>query len=196
MIDSNAPETNADLLRKLAAAYAARDYARSQLERLRQYRSMSPGMKNDRQRHYDAESAANEEIARINTLVRENKLPGEPSTVPFNALRKPAEDMLNSYLRLAESGDAGNWNPEEEPEVINLRAALAAKDEPWFSMDDAPRDASHVILAFANAPIPYACSCFWDNGWAFVQTGVSVKDEPTGWQYANLPAMIEDDSRD
>lgn len=33
--------------------------------------------------------------------------------------------FLESYLRSANSGDWGYWNPEEEPEVIAARAAIA-----------------------------------------------------------------------
>lgn len=33
--------------------------------------------------------------------------------------------MTEHYVRLAGCGDCGNWNPEEEPEVIAARAAIA-----------------------------------------------------------------------
>lgn len=33
--------------------------------------------------------------------------------------------ILNRYVGLVNSGDAGNWNPETEPEVIAARAALS-----------------------------------------------------------------------
>lgn len=39
-------------------------------------------------------------------------------------LYKALEAMLHRYVRLVESGDAGNWNAEEDPEVIAARAAL------------------------------------------------------------------------
>ncbi len=32
--------------------------------------------------------------------------------------------MTEHYVSLINSGDAGNWNPEEEPEVIKAREAL------------------------------------------------------------------------
>jgi hypothetical protein len=32
--------------------------------------------------------------------------------------------LLKRYTSLVNSGDCGNWNPEEEPEVIAARAAL------------------------------------------------------------------------
>jgi len=32
--------------------------------------------------------------------------------------------LLEMYVQLANSGDCGNWNPEEEDEVIAARAAL------------------------------------------------------------------------
>jgi hypothetical protein len=33
--------------------------------------------------------------------------------------------MLRRYVELVESGDAGDWNPETETEVIEARAAIA-----------------------------------------------------------------------
>lgn len=39
----------------------------------------------------------------------------------FEALSK----MLEHYVSLVNCGDCGNWNPEEEPEVIAARSALA-----------------------------------------------------------------------
>ena len=44
------------------------------------------------------------------------------------AAREALEKMLNHYTSLANSGDAGFWDPETEPEVIQARAAL--KDTP------------------------------------------------------------------
>ena len=39
-------------------------------------------------------------------------------------LRTSLANLLDHYLALANSGDCGNWNPEEEKEVIAARAAL------------------------------------------------------------------------
>jgi hypothetical protein len=36
------------------------------------------------------------------------------------------EDMVGHYVRLIESGDCGNWNPEEEPPVIECRRLIAS----------------------------------------------------------------------
>jgi hypothetical protein len=33
--------------------------------------------------------------------------------------------LLNMYVGMANSGDCGNWDPEEEQEVIAARAAIA-----------------------------------------------------------------------
>lgn len=38
--------------------------------------------------------------------------------------------MTEHYVELAGCGDCGNWNPEEEPEVIEARALLAKLDSP------------------------------------------------------------------
>ncbi len=46
------------------------------------------------------------------------------------SLREAASLVMHRYLSLVNSGDAGNWDPEKEPEVIALRTALARKDGP------------------------------------------------------------------
>ena len=38
--------------------------------------------------------------------------------------------MTAKYVALAESGDCGFWNPEDEPAVKNARAALAKVEAP------------------------------------------------------------------
>lgn len=40
-------------------------------------------------------------------------------------LYEALQTMLKRYVDLAGSGDCGNWNPEEEAQVIAARAALA-----------------------------------------------------------------------
>lgn len=192
MTEQTKPETAADLLRKYRQAHIDKGYAESQLARLRQYRHLTPGMKDDRQRHSNTLSRAEAEIARINRLILADDLP-EPSTVPFNALRKPAADLLNVYVSLVNSGDAGSWDPEEVPEVKALREALAEDDEPWLPMEMAPQDGTHIILAFAEADLPFAVSCYYERGleptgWYYMATGVRVADslKPTGWQPSNL----------
>lgn len=44
-------------------------------------------------------------------------------------LRIAAQAHLDRYVALANSGDAGNWNPEEEEHVIKLRRALKAAQQ-------------------------------------------------------------------
>lgn len=41
-------------------------------------------------------------------------------------MRKALDGILNRYTRLVNSGDAGFWDPEEEPEVIAARLALSS----------------------------------------------------------------------
>jgi len=41
-------------------------------------------------------------------------------------MREALAGLLARYVGLVESGDAGNWDAEEEPEVIAARAALTA----------------------------------------------------------------------
>lgn len=40
-------------------------------------------------------------------------------------LLEALESVLKNYVSLVNSGDAGNWNPEEEPEVQAALAAIA-----------------------------------------------------------------------
>ncbi len=60
-----------------------------------------------------------------------NRLCIEKLTRPnFSAeLSAALAGMVERYTSLANSGDCGNWNPEEEPEVIAARAALAKANE-------------------------------------------------------------------
>lgn len=40
-----------------------------------------------------------------------------------------AQDLMDNYLELGESGDCGYWKMEEWPVIIRMRAALAALKE-------------------------------------------------------------------
>lgn len=40
-------------------------------------------------------------------------------------LMEALERLLNAYLNIADSGDAGNWDAEKESEVVTARAAIA-----------------------------------------------------------------------
>ena len=42
------------------------------------------------------------------------------------AMKEALEGLLNRYVGLVNSGDAGFWNPEEEDEVKAARAALSS----------------------------------------------------------------------
>ena len=42
----------------------------------------------------------------------------------LRACAEALEQMTARYVSLVNSGDCGNWNPEEEVEVLNARAAL------------------------------------------------------------------------
>jgi hypothetical protein len=43
-------------------------------------------------------------------------------------LYEALQGMLDHYTTLINSGDAGNWDPEEEPQVIAAREALTKAD--------------------------------------------------------------------
>lgn len=42
-------------------------------------------------------------------------------------MERAATDFLDNYVAMINSGDCGNWDPETEPKVIALRAALAGE---------------------------------------------------------------------
>jgi len=42
--------------------------------------------------------------------------------------REAMKAIMDHYVSLVNSGDVGKWNPEEEAEVINARAALTATE--------------------------------------------------------------------
>lgn len=66
-------------------------------------------------RHRTATAAST--AARIEALEGENA-----------KLREELRLMTEHYVSLAGCGDCGHWNPEEEPEVIQARAALTATE--------------------------------------------------------------------
>ena len=51
-------------------------------------------------------------------------------TTPEQALRLALDALLQRYVALVNSGDAGNWDCEAEPVVIAARAALSAHPAP------------------------------------------------------------------
>lgn len=46
------------------------------------------------------------------------------------AMRSALENLLTMYVRMVNSGDYGNWDPETEAEVIAARAALILPTHP------------------------------------------------------------------
>lgn len=68
----------------------------------------------------------------------ERDCPGDPSPLikvvaerpsdeesGYSAMYEAASALLTMYVALVNSGDCDCWNPEEDEEVINMRAALA-----------------------------------------------------------------------
>lgn len=47
-----------------------------------------------------------------------------------DTLRKALHELLDHYVKLANSGDCGKWDPEKEGAVIQARAALALFSKP------------------------------------------------------------------
>lgn len=52
------------------------------------------------------------------------RAPDASQAAEIARLRKALENSLRVYVQLAESGDCGFWNPEEEAHVKQARAAL------------------------------------------------------------------------
>lgn len=44
-------------------------------------------------------------------------------------IERAARDLLKRYVDLVNCGDCGNWDPETEPEIIEMRSALALPAE-------------------------------------------------------------------
>lgn len=64
--------------------------------------------------------------------------------------RQALENLLKRYVELAKSGDAGFWNPEEEPVVIAARAALT----PSAPVDER----GWVVEKRGTLPVEYVCA--------------------------------------
>lgn len=54
----------------------------------------------------------------------ESRLAPCPVVNVIESLVETLEDILEKYVSLVNSGDAGFWNPEEVPEVIKARSVL------------------------------------------------------------------------
>jgi len=63
------------------------------------------------------------------------------------ALRDALKGLLDHYVRHANSGDAGNWDPEEEPEVIKARSALLLQMQ-----GEVPQPSHSVVIGIFDDP--------------------------------------------
>ena len=76
-------------------------------------------------------------------------------TTPDKALRLALDALLQRYVALVNSGDAGNWDCEAEPVVIAARAALSAPPAPqaqpvaWASYY---RGAAGIVVGVTKDP--------------------------------------------
>lgn len=67
---------------------------------------------------------ATKQIEECVAAMRSNSRTYQTQRAALEKARKAGKNFLNSYLRLVNSGDAGFWDPETEPEIIAMRAAL------------------------------------------------------------------------
>jgi hypothetical protein len=68
--------------------------------------------------------AANSEIERLTAKVAQLYEGAEEQKQRIKRLEEALEGTVKWIVHLADSGDAGFWNPEEQPEIIVARAAL------------------------------------------------------------------------
>lgn len=98
------------------------------------------------------------------------------------------EGMLNRYVELVESGDAGKWDAEAEPDVIAARAALSeAKAGGWQPIETAPKDGTSILgywLGGQHDCAIHATKFIRGRWWATNED--FPQREPTHWQ--PLPA--------
>lgn len=81
----------------------------------------------DMAKHHPQESERTEGMRRMLALASAiDSASGLPSLLAErDALRAALERAVKRYVDMANSGDCGNWDPEEEEFVIAARAALA-----------------------------------------------------------------------
>jgi hypothetical protein len=72
----------------------------------------------------DWDSLSQFQIKNLQSIVSEQEEDIASVLAKLDKCRKALEDLLYRYVTLVESGDAGNWNPEIETQVIAAREAL------------------------------------------------------------------------
>jgi hypothetical protein len=65
-----------------------------------------------------------EDIRHHNELAKDEALANAFLIAAAPDLLEASEKFLEGYVRMVNSGDCGNWNPEEEDVVIAMRAAI------------------------------------------------------------------------
>lgn len=67
-------------------------------------------------------------LVSVENLVEEWRARALSEAALSRRLADAARALLNRHVSLVNSGDAGNWDPEEEKEVIALRSVLAESE--------------------------------------------------------------------
>ena len=85
-------------------------------------------------------------------------------------LKQALEALLDRYTGLVNSGDAGNWNPETEAEVIAARTALARTQQPeqasgdWRKPTTYAERFTHVVALLCGQTPPDHMVADWIAG--------------------------------
>lgn len=138
--------------------------------------------------HRDARHAAAELVAAALS---------QPASAINAELLGALQHLFNSYKSLADSGDAGNWKLEEQPEGIKALAAIAkaaAQGDSshssggecggmpqWRPIETAPKDGSWIVVlgCYPHSGAPETVRWFEDH-WSIGGDGYPTAD-PVQW---------------
>ena len=73
----------------------------------------------------------------------------------YGTLTQALQDLLDHYVSLVNSGDAGNWDPEEEPKVIAARAALSATQPAQAAQGGHDHDKAAAMVSWVAHSLSY-----------------------------------------
>jgi len=141
----------------------------------------SPVTENDCGYRNHPDVLARDVIASFDTEAEAVAFLKAPAPSVQEGVRGALEGLLKHYVALVESGDAGNWDAETEPQVIAARRALStlppASTEGGASEYDKAANALAVLIGFA---IPEARYLAQDMTGCFHYSTMEPKVDPDG----------------